>query len=122
MQSAPQTAAHPAELPLPHWEIPTRRSRAVFRAKVVLNQAARGVRDCAAGPRRFLKAADTEFSVVARQSRTALWSDERPGERSHQLGKVQNLRRAAAALDGVVVPAGEVCSFWRQIGRASRRR
>jgi hypothetical protein len=122
VQSAPQTAAHPAELPLPHWEIPTRRSRAVFRAKVMLHQAARGVRDCAAGPRRFLKAADTEFSVVAGQSRTALWSDERPGERSHQLGKVQNLRRAAAALDGVVVPAGEVFSFWRQIGRASRRR
>ena len=122
MQSAPQTAAHPAELPLPHWEIPTRRSRAVFRAKVVLHQAARGVRDCAAGPRRVPKAADTEFSVVAGQSRTALWSDERPGERSHQLGKVQNLRRATAAVDGIVVPAGEVFSFWRQIGRASRRR
>ena len=122
MQSAPQSAAHPAELLIPDWEIPTRRSRAVFRGKVLLHQLARGVRNRVAGPSRFLKADDPGFSVVAGESRTALWSDERPGERSHQLGKVQNLRRAAAALDSIVVPAGEVFSFWRQLGRASRRR
>jgi len=32
------------------------------------------------------------------------------------------LRRAAAAIDGVLVPAGAVFSFWKQIGRASWRR
>ena len=31
-------------------------------------------------------------------------------------------RRAAASLDGILVPAGEVFSFWRQVGRTTRRR
>ena len=35
---------------------------------------------------------------------------------------MQNLRAAAAALDGVVIPAGEVFSFWRQLGRISQGR
>lgn len=104
------------------WEVPTRRSRAVFRCKVMLHRAMRGFRNCTMGLPRFAKTADCGFSVVAAQSLTALWSDDRPAERGFQLGKVQNLRRAAAALDGIVVPAGQVFSFWRQIGRASQRR
>ena len=36
-------------------------------------------------------------------------------------GKIHNLRLALARLDGAVVPAGGTFSFWRQIGRASRR-
>ncbi len=39
-----------------------------------------------------------------------------------QEGKTQNLRRAVRAFDGVVVPAGETLSFWRQLGRVTRRR
>ena len=38
------------------------------------------------------------------------------------MGKVQNLRRAAAALDGLELPAGAVFSFWRQVGRATPAR
>jgi hypothetical protein len=94
----------------------------VFRTKVVLHQAARGIRNRAAGLRCFPKTTESGFSLVVGESRTPLWSDERSGERANQRGKVQNLRRAVAALDGIVVPAGEVFSFWRQIGRASRRR
>lgn len=36
-------------------------------------------------------------------------------------GKIRNLRIALARLDGAVVPAGGTFSFWRQLGRASRR-
>jgi hypothetical protein len=104
------------------WEVPSRRSHALFYCKVLLHRAARGMRNRTTGLQRFLKAADDGCSVPIAVSRTSLWSDERPAERSYQLGKVQNLRRAAAALDGIVVPAGQVFSFWRQIGRASRRR
>jgi glycosyltransferase involved in cell wall biosynthesis len=39
-----------------------------------------------------------------------------------ELGKAQNLRRAAARLDGLRIPAGQTFSFWRQVGRCTRRR
>jgi hypothetical protein len=38
----------------------------------------------------------------------------------YQRGKVQNLRVASARLNRTVIPAGEVFSFWAQVGRASR--
>jgi hypothetical protein len=38
------------------------------------------------------------------------------------LGKIHNLRRAIRHLDGIEVPAGSLFSFWRQIGRTTRRR
>jgi glycosyltransferase involved in cell wall biosynthesis len=37
-----------------------------------------------------------------------------------QAGKVQNLRVAARYLDGLVIPAGQVFSFWRQVPRPTR--
>ena len=39
-----------------------------------------------------------------------------------QFGKVENLRRAAALFDGSTIPEGGVFSFWKQLGRPSRRR
>ncbi|HWT06771.1 MAG TPA: VanW family protein, partial [Xanthomonadales bacterium] len=42
-------------------------------------------------------------------------------ERGLTLGKVQNLRVAVRRIDGVVVPARAVFSFWRHVGRATRR-
>jgi hypothetical protein len=54
---------------------------------------------------------------VLAQYRTALWSDGRDGEFPLVAGKVQNLRVARRAFDAVEVPAGEVLSFWRQLGR-----
>jgi len=38
------------------------------------------------------------------------------------LGKIQNLRAAVRRLNGVEVPAGALFSFWRQVGRATKRR
>jgi hypothetical protein len=43
-------------------------------------------------------------------------------ERALSRGKVQNLRVAARHIDGALVPAGTVFSFWKQVGRATRRR
>jgi hypothetical protein len=36
-----------------------------------------------------------------------------------ELGKVQNLRRACARINGAIVPAGKIFSFWKQVGRAT---
>ena len=54
---------------------------------------------------------------VLAQYRTALWSDGRADEFPLVAGKVQNLRVARRAFDAIEVPAGELLSFWRQLGR-----
>lgn len=40
----------------------------------------------------------------------------------YQYNKITNLRLAAARLDGVVLRPGETFSYWRLIGRPSRRK
>ena len=99
-----------------------RRLAAVYWGKVALLRLRRAVVDAAGGPRRLGRGRLPEPAHEAGASRTPLWSDTRSAERAHQLGKVQNLRRAARQLDGVVIPAGETFSFWRHVGRASRAR
>jgi VanW like protein len=49
-----------------------------------------------------------------------LYSLADPRERELELGKVQNLRIAAAAVDGLVLEPGETFSFWRAAGRTTR--
>jgi VanW like protein len=46
------------------------------------------------------------------------------GEKDRALtaGKIHNLRRAIRHLDGIEIPAAGIFSFWRQIGRTTRRR
>src|SRR5437764_4179204 len=41
-------------------------------------------------------------------------------ERDLELGKVHNLRIAAAAIDGIALARGELFSFWLAVGRPSR--
>jgi len=45
-----------------------------------------------------------------------------PKEYALTAGKIQNLRIAIRAIDGIEVPAGETFSFWRQIGRTTKTR
>jgi hypothetical protein len=122
MSAAPQASIQVSDPPIAEWAVPTRWSSAVFRAKVAVHRIRRRLRDLAAGPRLLSRSDDAGYSLVLGESRTRLWSDERLAERVYQLGKVHNLRRAVAALDRVAVPAAGVFSFWKQIGRASRRR
>lgn len=49
-----------------------------------------------------------------------LYSLTEPRERELELGKVQNLRVAAAAVDGLVLEPGETFSFWRAAGQPRR--
>jgi len=53
---------------------------------------------------------------------TPLYTESDPNERGLQLGKVQNLRIGARAIDGTRLKAGEIFSFWAQVGRPSRAR
>ena len=102
---------------------PTRRSLAIFEAKATLLRARRRLVEVGRAPRRLGQAGDAAgYNQVAARSVTGLWTDPALSEHAMQLGKVQNLRRAAQALDGVVLAPGAVFSFWRQVGRATRGR
>ncbi|MBS0412403.1 MAG: VanW family protein, partial [Proteobacteria bacterium] len=101
---------------MPSWTQPTRLSSAVFAAKVAVFRARRAVVDLAGGPPRLARGEAAAFPREAGAVVTALWSDANPAERAWQLGKVENLRLACRALDGRVIPAGTVLSFWRQVG------
>jgi len=100
----------------PSWTRPTRFAGAVFAAKVAAFRARRALVDATSGPPRLTRAGAEGLDAVAGESRTPLWSDDARAERAFQLGKIQNLRVACRALDGVVIPAGAVFSFWRQLG------
>jgi len=95
---------------------PTRLSGAVVSAKVSLFQLRRAIIDTLDGPRPLVRADRTDLAEVAGESRTPLFSDHAPAEHALQLGKIENLRIACRALDGAIVPAGGVFSFWRQVG------
>jgi hypothetical protein len=99
---------------------PTRRSQAIFALKVTLLRARRGAVEFGRAPPRLARAtADAGFDRLVTQSVTPLWSDPSLAETAMQFGKVQNLRRAAAALDGRLLTPGAVFSFWRHVGRAT---
>lgn len=105
------------------WRRPTRGGMALFEAKAAAFRLRRSLAELGRAPPRLRKAADAAaFLHVAAESVSELWSDLSLAERGLQIGKVQNLRRAAAALDGLELPAGQVFSFWRQVGRATRGR
>lgn len=69
------------------------------------------------GVRRWPRDHSLGDAPVIAESRSPLWRDGRDDEFALVAGKVQNLRVATRAFDGLVVPAGGTLSFWRQLGR-----
>ena len=93
-----------------------------FRIRVMRQRIRRGIADSFSKLRRCEKMHDGPYSLVVGESRTHLWSDDRPAEAIHQKGKVHNLRKAVAELDCARLLPGQVFSFWTQIGRATEER
>ncbi|MGC3992150.1 MAG: VanW family protein [Chthoniobacteraceae bacterium] len=101
----------------------TRRQALVFAVKAWGLRWQRMAREAAEGkPRRLQHKPVDEARPVAVESRSPLYPSRVPAEFALQAGKVQNLRLVAARLDGLNLPAGEVFSFWRQVGRPTARR
>src|SRR5215204_3852045 len=73
-------------------------------------------------PRRFRKGNSLKSSPVIAESRTSLWTTHEAKEQILVIGKIQNLRIAMRNLNGLEINANEVFSFWRHVGRASRRK
>ncbi len=67
-------------------------------------------------------AAQDRFAFVLAENETPLWTQRSADEWPLTAGKVHNLRVAVARLDGLVLRAGQVFSFWHAVGRATRRR
>lgn len=70
----------------------------------------------ASGPARF-----SNWPAIIGASHTPLWhlsrADDAGAEWKLTAGKVHNLRIAARRLQGLIIPAGAVFSFWRALGR-----
>jgi len=104
-----------------------RRQRLEFRLRVTGLQLQRAVRDALhaawRGPlprlerMRGVDEAHARLAFVRATSITSLWTQGDAREWRLTAGKVHNLRAAARALDGLVVPAGAVFSFWQAVGR-----
>jgi hypothetical protein len=101
---------------------PTRWSDAIFRGKAALLQFQRARHNLAHSIRRHPQRFDAGFTHALASSATQLWTDTNPSEAWYQRGKIQNLRVAASRLHGCVIPAGEIFSFWQQVGRAKTRK
>jgi hypothetical protein len=111
-------------VPADRWAVPTRLSAAWLAVRVAGHVLLRTLRDSWPSnrvPRHEAAAALSDAPALA-EVRSPLWTDGRADEFALVAGKVHNLRVAIQAFDGVVVPAGQVLSFWRQLGRPSRGR
>jgi hypothetical protein len=102
---------------------PTRFNSLIFRGKAILLQLKRGTENLTdRGLKRFPPAKNLGASPVIAESKTALWTEAAPEEQFLQAGKIQNLRAAVKNLNGVEIPAGTIFSFWKHVGKTTRRR
>lgn len=112
------SAAAPGTAAMPPWQPPDRLDALGFWLRTRLLAARHALRESLQPSARRWPAADALVGApVLAQQRTPLWTDGRADEFVLVAGKVQNLRVARRAFHGVEVPAGEVLSFWRQLGR-----
>lgn len=102
---------------------PTKASALVFQAKACGLRLKRALRDLRSGrPPRGKRTSELLAAPVAGLSVTPLWTAGGAAELKLTAGKVENLRIAVRALDGIELGPGEVFSFWRHLGRPVARR
>jgi hypothetical protein len=108
---------------LPDRAVPTRIGNLVFEGKAALLRLHRSSREFANSPKRHLAGRALTDAPVLAKVVSPLWTTS-GGAKNHALnaGKIQNLRAAIAGLDGIEIGAGEILSFWRQVGKPLRRR
>lgn len=103
-------------------ELPGRWQSLVFQGKTGLLRLKRGVAELADRPSKHAIAEGGISAMVIGEARAKLWTQTSEAEFPLTAGKVENLRVSAKALHGLVIPADEVFSFWRQVGRTTRGR
>ena len=106
----------------PERETPQRWQALAFHVKTRLFQLRRGFAETGNRPLAYGKARALMDAPVVAEKRAPLWREVSPEEFPLTAGKVENLRIAARAFHGLEIPAGGVLSFWRQLGRTTRRK
>jgi hypothetical protein len=107
----------------PDSAVPIRRQAVVFRGKSFLLQSRRFVVDLQNGKsKKFPRGNVPIGSTLIASSISNLWTESNEAEKALVAGKIQNLRVAVRNIDGITVPAGQLFSFWKQVGRTSRFR
>lgn len=104
-------------------EIHSRQANAIFWLKsrgLIARQLLRNLASGLLFARYRRMAAIPASSRLLAHDEHRIYSASDPREQELELGKVQNLRVAAAAIDGIVLGAGEGFSFWAAAGRPSR--
>lgn len=101
--------------------LPTRFEALIFRGKATVFQAKRAAENLLnSNLKRFPRKNELiEKSIIA-ESKTLLWTEKEPAEQFLLAGKIHNLRLAVKKLDGLEIPANEVFSFWKHVGKTTR--
>jgi hypothetical protein len=123
-RSSVTSPMHAADTSTPEFRLPTRREAWWFQFRASGFRALRLLRNLVDRDHRrhrTLFAANRELPVIA-ESVTRLWPSDVGSEEAWAIGKIENLRVARLAFDGIELAAGEVLSFWAQLGRPSRGR
>ncbi|MDR2496376.1 MAG: VanW family protein [Tannerellaceae bacterium] len=102
-------------------DLPTPAHGFFFAIKAWGLRTLRAVKDALAGITRYGREDTWDNAALLGKSSSELWHDKDTAM-GLTAGKVHNLRLASAQLDGTVVPAGQVFSFWKQVGRLTKRR
>jgi len=102
----------------------SRAANGIFHLKALLLSVQRVLQDMrGGGARKHAKGNALCDAPVIASHEGNLWNaDDNPLNWRLTAGKVHNLRTAAAKLDGVEIPAGEVFGFWAHVGRPARSR
>jgi hypothetical protein len=87
-----------------------------FKAKASLHQLVRSIRNLRR-TRRHAKGHALAQERILAESRTALFPVSAQSEAELVAGKVENLRRAVARINGIEIQANGEFSFWAQIGK-----
>lgn len=103
-------------------QLPSRTQAVIFRGKASLLQIKRGFQNILDKDLQKFVAKDIFKQSVIAESITPLWTEKEPGEQFLQAGKIQNLRVAVKHLNGLQIPANQTFSFWKQVGKTTRRK
>lgn len=106
----------------PGRETPQRWQAVAFHVKTRLFQLRRRFSEIGRRPAAYAVARGLIDAPVLAEKRAPLWLGVSAEEFPLTAGKVENLRIAARAFHGIEIPPGGVMSFWRQLGRTTRRK
>lgn len=101
-------------------DLPGRWQALVFEGKAALFRLKRGIEELGKRPPKYRTGEAEVKAPVIGEARAKLWTQITDAEFPLTAGKVENLRLAARALHGLVIPASGIFSFWRQLGRTTR--